>query len=108
MTMTPAPTPAPTPSRSVRGEELEVSERVILAPAVGVFQPAAESLAPADDPGTGGEAKVVSEGEVVGMIEARGQALPVRSAFSGFLIGLLAHPGERVRAGQPVAWLRVL
>jgi hypothetical protein len=31
----------------------------------------------------------------------------VRSPFRGTLMGMLAHPGERLRAGQPVAWLRV-
>ena len=30
----------------------------------------------------------------------------MRSAFRGFLMGMLAVEGERVREGQPVAWLR--
>ncbi|MDP8975483.1 MAG: hypothetical protein M3N28_03800 [Actinomycetota bacterium] len=95
-----------TSTKSVRGEDLEVSERVILAPAMGVFQPVAgEERTVAVD---GRQEKSVTEGEVVGVVEARGQAVPVRSAFSGFLMGMLAHPGERVREGQPVAWLRVL
>ncbi len=95
-----------TSTKSVRGEDLEVSERVILAPAMGVFQPVAgEEQAVAVD---GRQENSVTEGEVVGVVEARGQAVPVRSAFTGFLMGMLAHPGERVREGQPVAWLRVL
>ena len=121
-------------SKVVRGEELRVPERVILAPAVGVFQPlpaaAAETGDAAGDekggraerlhgdgnPSSDGspgdarvapEGQVVTEGQVVGVVEARGQAHPVRSAFTGFLVGMLAHPGERVREGQPVAWLRV-
>ncbi|MDQ3569135.1 MAG: hypothetical protein M3396_00615 [Actinomycetota bacterium] len=109
---TPA-TPAK-PAKPVRGEELEVPERVILAPAVGVFQPvAAESGAngaegASSDHVAQSGGKPVAEGDVVGVVETRGQAHPVRSAFSGFLVGMLAHPGERVREGQPVAWLRVL
>ena len=95
-----------TSTKSVRGEDLEVSERVILAPAVGVFQPVAGEDGNADADGNG-ERSVV-EGEVVGVVESRGKAIPVHSAFSGFLMGMLAHPGERVREGQPVAWLRVL
>ena len=93
-----------TSTKSVRGEHLDVSERVILAPVVGVFQPAeeVEKVEP-----EGGVERSVNEGDVVGVVEARGQAVPVRSAFSGFLMGMLAHPGERVREGQPVAWLRV-
>ncbi|HVL93361.1 MAG TPA: hypothetical protein VM264_08445 [Acidimicrobiales bacterium] len=88
------------------GEELRVPERVILAPAVGVFQPAPGGVDLSDleaDP----DGLEVTAGQVVGVIESRGQAHPVRTAFSGFLMGLMAHPGERVRQGQPVAWLRV-
>ena len=111
-------------SRVVHGEQLEVPERVILAPAVGVFTPlSAEETAPVDGQVDGAKvdgadedgaedrcpegAQVVTEGQVVGVVEARGQAHPVRSAFTGFLVGMLAHPGERVREGQPVAWLRI-
>ncbi len=102
-----------TATRSVRGEDLEVPERVILAPAVGVFQPLGPEAPPAVEEG-GVEAdgvalgEVITEGQVVGVVEARGHAHPVRSAFTGFLVGMLAHPGERVREGQPVAWIRVL
>jgi biotin carboxyl carrier protein len=32
----------------------------------------------------------------------------VRSAFAGWMMGLMVHDGERVREGQPVAWLRAL
>lgn len=100
MSLTEAPaTPAPDGGGN-HGEQLVVPERVILAPAVGVFQP---SMVEADSV----EGNRVTEGEVVGVVEARGTAHPVRSAFTGLLVGLLAHPGERVRKGQPVAWLRV-
>lgn len=103
-----------TPGKTVRGEELEVPERVILAPAVGVFQPLSAEDATAVEEEAGVEADrvteggMVTEGQVVGVVEARGQAHPVRSAFTGFLMGMLAHPGERVREGQPVAWMRVI
>jgi len=81
-----------------QGEQLGVPERVILAPAVGVFHPVdAENAA---------EGEVV-EGQVVGIVEVGDRRLPVRSAFTGRLVGMMAHPGERVREGQPVAWLRV-
>ena len=100
-----------TTTRAVRGEELEVPERVILAPAVGVFQPLDPEAAPVEGAGLeadrAAQGEMVTEGQVVGVVEARGQAHPVRSAFSGFLVGMLAHPGERVREGQPVAWVRV-
>ncbi len=41
------------------------------------------------------------------MIEAPGSSTPVSSPFKGELMGMLAEPGERLREGQPVAWLRV-
>lgn len=88
----------------VHGEELRVPERVILAPALGVFEPTASE----GDTATEAEGQLVTEGQVVGVVKASGKALPVRSAFTGFLMGMLAHPGERVREGQPVAWLRVV
>lgn len=83
-----------------QGEQLGVPERVILAPAVGVFRPVFDGeLAP--------DGETVTEGQIVGVIEASGRELPVRSAFTGRIVGMMAHPGERVREGQPVAWLRV-
>ena len=97
----------------VHGEELRVPERVILAPALGVFEPSAlvgDTVSDGDGDGeviTLTEGQLVTEGQVVGVVKTSGQALPVRSAFTGFLMGLLAHAGERVREGQPVAWLRV-
>lgn len=102
------------PLTMVHGEELRVPERVILAPALGVFEPA-----PADGDTASGpdavldlaamaEGQLVTEGQIVGVVKSSGTSLPVRSAFTGFLMGMLAHPGERVREGQPVAWLRVV
>lgn len=97
----------------VHGEELRVPERVILAPALGVFEPAAAEDATAEgeidaDGAPVAEGQLVTKGQVVGVVKVSGRSLPVRSAFTGFLMGMLAHPGERVREGQPVAWLRVV
>ena len=85
---------------AVQGEHLGVPERVILAPAVGVFRPVDGEAHPA-------EGRDVTVGDIVGVVEAGGRQLPVRSAFTGRLVAMMAHPGERVREGQPVAWLRV-
>jgi [acyl-carrier-protein] S-malonyltransferase len=43
--------------------------------------------------------------EVGGLIGLVGDT-EIRSAFAGSLEGVLVLPGERVTAGQPVAWLR--
>ena len=86
----------------LHGEILAVPERVIVAPAVGVFRP----LDPAER-ATGDDAVIVAAGQAIGVVEGPGASTPVRSPFPGALIGMLAKAGERVREGQPVAWLRL-
>jgi biotin carboxyl carrier protein len=49
----------------------------------------------------------VVEDQLIGYVEVKGHSTPVHSPFGGRLMGLLAHAGERVREGQPVAWLRL-
>ena len=86
---------------AVSAEEVHVPERLIAAPAAGVFR-----AAPPEVVTTEGE--IVHAGQVVGAIEVTGGEVSVTSAHTGFLMGLLALPGERVRADQPLAWVRVL
>ena len=76
------------------GEDLLVLERVVVAPALGVFRPV--------DTGA-----VVQAGDPVGVVVGSGVEHPVVSRFTGSLMGVLAHEGERVREGEPVAWLRI-
>jgi biotin carboxyl carrier protein len=90
-------------SGPVHGELLVVPERVVLAPTAGRFRPAG----PAGDGDAAPDGRLLAEEEVIGFIDGTGHSTPVRSAFSGFFMGLLAHAGERVREGQPVAWLRL-
>lgn len=78
------------------GEGLLVPERMIVAPSVGVFRA-----------GDVGEGENVAEGQTVGHVAGPGTSTPVASPFTGRLVGMLVHPGERLREGQPVAWLRV-
>ncbi len=88
----------------VPGEVLAVPERVIVAPAVGVFRPLAETDVDLTDDTSG---TVIAAGQAIGVVEGPGSSTPVRSPFGGFLVGMLARRGERVREGQPVAWLRL-
>lgn len=82
----------------IHGEALAVPERVIVAPAHGTFRPVeVDEVEPED---------TVVEEQVIGFVEGKGHSTPVRSPFGGRLMGMLAHAGERVREGQPVAWLR--
>lgn len=80
------------------GEHLQVHERLVVSPTTGVFQPE-----PASDAAT-------AEGEAipVGGLLGRVADTEVRSPFAGWLMGMMAMPGERVVVGQPIAWLRAL
>ena len=83
---------------TIHGETLAVPERVIVAPAPGTFRPVEPDDVVAELP--------LEAEQVIGFVEGKGHSTPVRSPFRGKLMGLLAHAGERVREGQPVAWLR--
>jgi biotin carboxyl carrier protein len=83
------------------GETLDVLERVVLAPATGTFRPHRPETVTT-------EGEIVRQGQVIATIAASGDEVPVTSAFTGFFMGLLALPDERVHEGEPVAWLRVL
>jgi hypothetical protein len=87
------------PTASLAGEHVAVPERLIVAPGAGVFRPRAQRVP------TG--LVVVEPDEAVGVLEGPGTVVPVRSPFRGRLMGMLALDGERLREGQPVAWLRV-
>jgi len=99
----------------VHGEVLAVPERVIVAPAVGVFRPLTETPdvdLTEDGTALAGDAPapqgtLIAAGQAIGVVEGPGSSTPVRSPFGGFLVGMLARAGERVREGQPVAWLRL-
>jgi len=101
---------------SVHGELLMVPERVILAPAPGKFRPVDEAST-ADVGAQASEGQLpggplfdgtdVAREQVIGFVDGLGHSTPVRSPFHGRLMGLLASAGERVREGQPVAWLRM-
>jgi len=74
------------------GEHLFMTERVVVSPAAGLFQPA-----PDLDAG-----KPIEAGDLLGTVGGA----EVRSPFSGRIEGVLAHLGERVMSRQPIAWLR--
>ena len=96
------PTLVPMPNlESEAGEVLGVLERVVVAPTRGVFTPLAPACVTT-------EGELVRAGQVIGTIESSGTDIEVLSPFTGFLMGMLAHEGERLREGEPVAWLRVV
>ena len=74
------------------GELLYVSERVVISPSAGIFEPPPER-------------REVGQWIDVGCLLGTVSEIEVRSAFGGAFKGYIAHPGERVQAGQPIAWL---
>ncbi len=99
---------------SHQGEHLFSSERVVVSPNVGVFSPDPRleaphpgrqgTLAPETGEVSGDPARYpVSVGDLLGTVGSD----EVRTPFAGQLVAFIAHPGERVVKGQPVAWLHV-
>lgn len=84
------------------GGVLHVTERLVLSPVTGRFVVDGDGHA---GPAAAGD--IVLAGASVGAVVGSGQRTPVTTAFAGVLVGLLAIEGERVREGQPIAWMRV-
>jgi biotin carboxyl carrier protein len=82
------------------GERLSVPERLVVAPTVGVFH----RLAGHDRIKDG---DLVNLGDVIGSVQSLRVTTLVQSPFAGLLVQFLTCEGERVRPGQPVAWVRV-
>lgn len=84
------------------GEVLHVRERIVLSPVTGRFQRTIDDEIDLASPGS-----LVLAGSPLGGVVGSGRTTAVTTPFTGVLAGLLAHDGERVREGQPIAWLRV-
>jgi hypothetical protein len=80
-------------------EYTEVAEKLILAPSRGVVTVLDPKVVTA-------EGEIVEVGQAVAIITNSGDEIAAVSRFNGFLMGMLVHTGERVRPGQPIAWLR--
>jgi [acyl-carrier-protein] S-malonyltransferase len=96
-----------------QGEHLYTSERVIVSPTPGVFEPdvqlaALESTALAEATAAPGSGQGAEPGSVLAVGDRVGTVglTDVRTPFAGILVRWLAVRGERVVEGQPVAWIR--
>ncbi len=76
------------------GHEPTVHFHVAVAPAAGNFSPAELR-----------EGDLVRAGSAVGHVDNRQGATPVNAAHTGVLVEWLAHPGDPVAPGQPLARL---
>jgi biotin carboxyl carrier protein len=90
----------PLPKVNEFGDAPEVLERIVVSPALGVFVPSSDGpILKAGDP--------IEKGHRLGTVESLQIAVPVVSAFSGVFMDSLADAGQRVRKGQPIAWIRI-
>lgn len=76
------------------GEMLYASERLVVSPCGGVFEPVTEI----------GDGATIDSGELLGHVSGT----EVRSPFAGQIQGFMAVPDERVIENQPIAWLRTV
>jgi hypothetical protein len=88
-----------TPMNLPTGETLSGPDRLIVAPSTGVFRPLVGEV---QKPG-----HAIERGDIVGEVRSLNVCTVIRSPFAGVLIDVLAVAGERLRPGQPVAWLRI-
>jgi [acyl-carrier-protein] S-malonyltransferase len=96
-----------------QGEHLYTSERVIVSPTPGVFEPdvnlaALETTALAEATAAPGSGEGTDPGSILAVGDRVGTVglTDVRTPFAGILVRWLAVRGERVVEGQPVAWIR--
>ena len=83
---------APAVPAVLGGENLYVTERLIVSPCAGIFALDSDM----------GDGEPISVGDVIGHVAGE----EVRSPFAGTVMGIMAVEGERVTARQPIAWLR--
>lgn len=84
---------------AVVGEGVPLTERLIVAPCCGRFHIGAVA-----DKVKG---EYVLEGQEIGrVLSSDREVVPVKSAFSGWVMGYLIPEGAPVREAEPVAWLR--
>ena len=79
-------------------QSLSIRERVIVAPTSGRFRPLPPETFTS-------EGEWVEVGQAVGEVLNGSDVTIVRSAFSGWMMGMLALPGQPVKTGEALFWL---
>lgn len=84
---------------SLTGENvLDIRERVVVASATGRFWPLPPEVFTA-------EGEWVEPGVALAEIKRGDERIPVRSAFRGWVMGMLALPGQPVTEGGALFWI---
>jgi 3-oxoacyl-[acyl-carrier-protein] synthase-3 len=81
------------------GDGVHVDLRLVVAPTAGTFRLTLEGTATHTAP-------FLRAGTVVGRIEGPDLDIDVTTFCDGHVVRTLAHPGERVRPGQPLVWIQ--
>jgi biotin carboxyl carrier protein len=77
---------------------LDIRERVVVAQATGRFWPLPPEVFTT-------EGEWVEPGIELAEIRCGGECVPVRSAFRGWVMGMLARPGQPVVEGDALFWI---
>lgn len=80
-------------------EIVSIAERVVISPRTGRFLPL-----PPETFTTEGE--WAFEGQTLAEIQSGSESIPVISLFSGWVMGMLAMPGQPVEVGAPLFRIR--
>ena len=80
------------PVAVLEGEHLFATERMVVSPGAGIFEPNESCI----------DGAMIQVGHLLGTVGS----MEVRSSFAGEIKGVLAYDGERVTSRQPIAWLR--
>jgi biotin carboxyl carrier protein len=79
-------------------EVTHIRERVIVAPCTGRFRPQPPEVFTT-------EGEWVEPGQVVANIAVGDDDVSVTSPFGGWMMGMLALPGQPVRTGEALFWV---
>jgi biotin carboxyl carrier protein len=80
-------------------EVTTIRERVVVSPATGKFIPHPPEVFTT-------EGEWVTEGQTLGEITVGHESVTVISAFTGWMMGMLAIAGQPVETGDQLFWIR--
>jgi biotin carboxyl carrier protein len=90
---------ATTSEDAASAEMTVIPERVVVAPCSGRFVPLPPEVFTS-------EGEWIEPGQAVGEVHNGGGKMQVRSPFRGWVMGMIALPGQPVRAGEALFWVR--
>lgn len=80
-------------------EAVAIRERLVVAPCSGRFDPLPPEVFTS-------EGEWVERGQSLATISDGSNKVPVVSAFSGWVMGMLTRPGQPVHKGETLFWIR--